>query len=286
MRSRRGRPLVLIHGFIGSPVFWQPLLAELPRELARRALTPTVCGHGTPNYPAPPAPAPEGSTQPGPDSFNNEVDRLAEWIREHRDQPSKARQGSQKPLRNQRPGRKAKIDLVGYSQGGRLALGLLTRHQQLFRRAVIIGTHPGLSSAEDRRRRREADETWAQLLETEGLEAFLNAWEALPHFSTQTPEQRASLRAFRQHLDPVQLARALRAVGLGAMPDHRPLLPTVEVPVTLVAGELDTKFTALAHEMEDLLPRGAAVVIPGTGHNPVLEAPRAIARLITGSRHG
>jgi 2-succinyl-6-hydroxy-2,4-cyclohexadiene-1-carboxylate synthase len=253
---------VLIHGFVGSPVFWQPILAELPCDLARRALIPTVCGHGTPDHPAPPAPA-----DPWPDSFNDEVDRLAAWIRE------------------QETG-EAKVDLAGYSQGGRLALGLLTRHQSLFRRAVIIGAHPGLSSDEDRRRRREADETWAQLLETEGLEAFLNAWEALPHFSTQTPEQRASLRAFRQHLDPLQLARALRALGLGAMPDHRPLLHSVDVPVTLVAGELDAKFTRLIHEMEDLLPRGVAVFVPHTGHNPVLEAPQAIARLIAGESRG
>ncbi len=270
MRSRSGAPLVLIHGFIGTPVFWRPLLDELPRSLARRALTPTVCGHSTPEHPAPPAPE-----TPGPHSFDEEVDRLAGWIR----QQEAERLG-------ETSGTKARVDLVGYSQGGRLALGLLTRHPQLFRRALVIGAHPGLSSEEDRRRRREADETWAHLLETEGLEAFLNTWEALPHFSTQTPEQRASLRAFRQHLDPVQLARALRAVGLGAMPDHRPGLAAVEVPVTLVSGELDVKFVRLAHEMEDLLPRGAAVLVPRTGHNPVLEDPRTIARLISGAGHG
>jgi naphthoate synthase len=51
--------------------------------------------------------------------------------------------------------------------------------------------------------------------------------------------------------------------------------------VALDTGELDVKFRAMAGELAALLPRARQVVLPGCGHNPVLERPAAVAHLLT-----
>ena len=54
-----------------------------------------------------------------------------------------------------------------------------------------------------------------------------------------------------------------------------------KLPVRLVVGELDPKFTALAEEAAALLPRATVVRVPGVGHNVLLEAPAALCALLS-----
>ena len=65
----------------------------------------------------------------------------------------------------------------------------------------------------------------------------------------------------------------------------RPLwdrLGEVAVPVTLVVGERDSKFRAVADEMAGRLRDARVVVVPGAGHAVHLEAPVEVARAIVG----
>lgn len=240
--------IVLIHGFTGSPASWDPIRRALDPPDSR-ILALTALGHGG---------------TPGPDNvaaFDDEVDRLAARISEGPDG----------------------AHLVGYSMGGRLALGLLVRHPALFRSATLIGASPGLTDAAERAARSARDEKWARLLDEEGLDSFVAAWEALPLFGSQTGLPRDALehqdRIRRSH-HPAGLARSLRALGLARMPDYRPYLPQIDIPVRLVVGERDTKFRALAAEMAERLPRATVTVVPDAGHNVVLERPTEIADLL------
>jgi len=56
-------------------------------------------------------------------------------------------------------------------------------------------------------------------------------------------------------------------------------LPRVTVPVLLVAGALDARFVAAAHELARDLPRAEVCVIPGAGHAAHLEQPEACLRV-------
>lgn len=253
--------LVLLHGFAGTPEVWQPVLEHLPEELRRDAWAPALAGHGI------------AAPISGPDSFEAEVERLAAGLDEL--------------VGPDRPNRELP-HLVGYSLGGRLALGLLARHRERFSGATLIGANPGLDppglgTPEERVARRAADERWARQLEEEGLQAFLDAWEAQPLFASQTPEQRREQRRLRSDLEPRALAAAHRALSLAGMPDYRPDLAKLDLPVTLVAGEADPKFHRLALEMAKALPRTEVHLVPRVGHNVVLEAPRAVAEIITGA---
>jgi len=70
------------------------------------------------------------------------------------------------------------------------------------------------------------------------------------------------------------LAASLRLTGTGT---QRPLwddLPRLTMPVLFVVGELDAKFTAIAHRMRERWGGDATVeVIPGAGHACHLERP-------------
>lgn len=239
------RPLVCLHGFTGRGEVWREMLELLPEGVD--AFCPDLLGHGAVS---------------SAESFEQEVDRLARALEER--------------------GFRAGV-LAGYSLGARLGLGLLARHRALFDRAVLVGGQPGLADAAERQARITADEQLAQRLETEGLERFLEHWQALPLFASQTElpaEIRAAQRAFRLRHDPHALAHSLRVLGLGRMPDLWPELPALDLPVRLVVGERDEKFCAIARKMAERLPRAAVEVVAGAGHNVGLERPRVLAAVL------
>jgi 2-succinyl-6-hydroxy-2,4-cyclohexadiene-1-carboxylate synthase len=166
--------------------------------------------------------------------------------------------------------------LLGYSLGGRLALALLARGV-VFRRAIIIGAAVGLASDEARMERRAADARFIRLLREEGIEAFADAWEAQPIFATQQSGER---KAQRRAQDALGLARSLEVLGLAEMPYLRPALGDVRVPIAYVAGEHDTKFVALGTELAACLPNVTLHVMPGAGHDVLLEAEHAVLALL------
>jgi pimeloyl-ACP methyl ester carboxylesterase len=54
-------------------------------------------------------------------------------------------------------------------------------------------------------------------------------------------------------------------------------LGELTIPVTLVVGERDEKFRAIAERMRERLPDARLAVIPGAGHAAQLERPDAVA---------
>ena len=233
---------VFLHGFLGDAGAWERVRAALP---AHAAFLPALLGHGEDGGDA--------------ETFTDEVDRLARRIE------SAGMRGAH---------------LVGYSLGARVALGLLVRHPRLFSRATLIGANPGLPGAAARSERIAADERWAERLTPAGLPAFLAAWEAQPVLALHRPIPdaiRAQMRARRLRHDPAGLAKSLRVLGLGQMPDFTPALAGIPVFVHLVAGARDDKFVALSQAMLPRLPRARLTLVPGAGHNVPLEAPEPLA---------
>jgi len=245
--------LVLLHGFSGSPSSFETLEREL-RLRGARIFCPALLGHGATG----PSWAPR---------FEEEVDRLASAI---------GRAGF------------AGAQLCGYSLGARVALGLLARHPFLFRGVTLVSVHPGLGSHEERASRVGSDERWCELLTRGGTRAFSRAWEAQPLFATQTRLPlgiKERQREIRRAHSADGLARSLRALGLGQMPDYRGVLQRPSIPVELVAGALDDKFVALAHGLSRNNPRLSLELVPDAGHNVLLEAPNALVRVLTRTLH-
>jgi 2-succinyl-6-hydroxy-2,4-cyclohexadiene-1-carboxylate synthase len=236
-------PVLALHGFTGSPDSWGFLA-----ESALAVIAPGLVGHA-------------GSTEAARvSSFEDEVERLSELA-----PPAEP------------------VHLVGYSLGARLALGIALRHPERVARLTLISGHAGLASEDDRRARRAADAVWVELLLGRGVLAFVDAWETQPLWATQAalPESaRARRRVARLSHDAAGLARSLRVTGLGEMPNYGNRLGELGMPVNVLAGELDDKFSSLARSMAERLRRPTLEVVPGAGHDLLLERPEFVTEVI------
>ena len=177
--------------------------------------------------------------------------------------------------------------LVGYSLGARLALSLALRHPGNVRAVVLVGGTPGIEDPAERTERAAADDALAASIARDGLEAFVERWEALPLFATQremAPELRAAQRAWRAGHEAGGIAWALSTLSTGRMPPRWGALATAPFAVHAVTGERDEKFTRIAEEM--VRRSGGRVVhhrVAGVGHNVALEDPAAVARVVAGA---
>jgi 2-succinyl-6-hydroxy-2,4-cyclohexadiene-1-carboxylate synthase len=172
--------------------------------------------------------------------------------------------------------------LAGYSMGGRLALALALRRPEPVRRLVLVSASPGLADPRERAARHAADTALADRIEAIGGEAFAREWAAQPLFADQPEAVAALAHEDRLRRSAAQHAAQLRGLGTGVMPPLWDRLSELAMPVTLVVGERDAKFRAIAERMRERLPQAALVVIPGAGHAAHLEVPAAVAEAIAG----
>ncbi len=172
---------------------------------------------------------------------------------------------------------------IGYSMGARVALELALRRP--LEALILIGATAGISDESERAARREADERWAQLLDAEGIDAFLARWEAQPVLAGHAaiPEPwRSRFRARRRQADPKALVHALRKWGTGTMTPLWDRLASITAPVLLLTGGADRKFAGLARVLASRLPDAVHVEIPDAGHAVHLERPREVGAAVLG----
>ena len=178
--------------------------------------------------------------------------------------------------------------LVGYSMGARMSLHAALQHPRHVTGLVLISGTPGIEDPQARADRRSADEALALRLETEGLEAFIDRWLALPMFAGLSPE--TDQRADRLTNVAVRLAESLRHAGVGTQVDVWDRLDSLTMPVLLIAGANDSKFTNTARRMHERIPQSTLVILDDVGHTAHLEDPIRCAAsmdewLSTAQRH-
>jgi 2-succinyl-6-hydroxy-2,4-cyclohexadiene-1-carboxylate synthase len=175
--------------------------------------------------------------------------------------------------------------LLGYSMGARFALHLAVADPSAFLALILVSGTAGLADAYDRDERRRADGAWVELLEREGLDAFLAAWDAQPILAghRRIPEPfRGRALARRRELEPALVAKALRAFGTGATMPLWDALRRVTLPTLLLTGAEDRKYGQLATELARGLPDAQHVEVSDAGHAVHLERPHEVASAIEG----
>ena len=172
---------------------------------------------------------------------------------------------------------------LGYSMGARLALACAVRYPSRVTSLVLLAGRAGIADPGERAARRRADEALAARIVAHGIEAFVDEWLAQPLFATLRrlgPEFMARERKARLANDARGLASSLRVLGPAAQPPLFETLPRLNMPVLLVAGALDERFVAAAHELARSLPSAEVCVIPDAGHAVHLEQPDACLRVV------
>jgi 2-succinyl-6-hydroxy-2,4-cyclohexadiene-1-carboxylate synthase len=248
--SGDGPPVVLLHGFTGSTATWTTLRTMLDDRFTTIAVD--FPGHGGSSVP----------DDPGSYALERFADDLALAL---------------DVLHVERAA------LLGYSMGGRAALRFLMQHSARVAALVLESTSPGIVDPAERAGRLAADAALADVVERDGVAAFVDRWERLPLWTSQRalPEEtRARLRAQRLRNSARGLANTLRGASAGADAPLLGALPSFTTPALLVAGALDTKYVDLARRMQIAMQCAELAVIPGAGHNVHLERPAAFTEVV------
>jgi 2-succinyl-6-hydroxy-2,4-cyclohexadiene-1-carboxylate synthase len=160
---------------------------------------------------------------------------------------------------------------VGYSMGGRLCLHLALASPQLVDRLVLIGTTPGIEDERERATRRAADDELADEIERIGVATFVDRWLSQPLFAGLDRSD-ADIQT-RLTNTAAGLASSLRLAGTGTQTPLWTRLGELTMPVLIVAGEHDAKFSEIGRRMADSIADASLAIIEGAGHATHLERP-------------
>lgn len=244
-------PLVLLHGFTMTHRTWDRLGERLAK--GRFLILPDLPGHGGSGVSPSRAEMAVGATS----------DALAEVV-------------------TRECGRR-RTALLGYSLGGRVALDFACKHQELLSCLILEGVSPGIEAEDARRERRAEDEALADEIELRGVEWFVDQWQENPLFSTQKDIPRGAfenVRRDRLSNSANGLAMSLRGAGIGAMVPLWDKIDRLAIPVLLVVGRKDRKYSVIAESMRERIPGSAVAKVDGAGHCVHLERPQEFAALI------
>lgn len=243
--------LVLLHGFTGSAISWGTLLDDFA-ILGMRIIALDMLGHGQSD-------APDDPQRYSMQYCQSDIISVLQTLGIKR----------------------GEAILLGYSMGGRIAL--YCAFSGYFRALILESASPGLATSAEREQRRVSDEALADRIKHEGIETFVNYWEQLPLFASQRNlpiehwnAQRAQRLTNRTH----GLANSLRGIGTGVQPSLDQRLPTLTIPVLLIAGKLDSKFCTIAQQMAQQLPEVQLQIVPNAGHTVHLENPDLFFTLV------
>lgn len=162
---------------------------------------------------------------------------------------------------------------LGYSMGARFCLHLALASPELVRGLVLVGGTAGIEDPAERAARRARDAEIADRIEAQGLEPFLDDWLRQPLFASLPPERAFRSERLANTVDG--LRSSLDQAGTGTQDPSWHRLGDLQMPVLVVAGELDTKFAALADRMASTIGANATLaLIPQAGHAAHLEQPQ------------
>jgi len=245
-----GEPLLLLHGFTGSHKSWGKYVDTWSKQF--RVIAVDIIGHGFSECPEEPN---RYSMQHAVQDMEALLDKL----------------------------QLAKVHIVGYSMGGRLALSFAMMHSERVNKLVIESGSPGIETEELIQQRKLADEELACKIEQEGILKFIDYWESIPLFQTLrqcSAEAQQSIREQRLYNDPLGLANSLRGMGTAAQPSWWDQLHLLDVPVLLICGEQDEKFVAIATKMNAKLPNSNYAEVSNSGHLVHVEQPLIFDKLV------
>jgi 2-succinyl-6-hydroxy-2,4-cyclohexadiene-1-carboxylate synthase len=238
-----GPPLLLLHGFTGSVRTWDEIRPTL-RNVAQ-VITIDLIGHGR-------SAAPDDPRRYSFEWATRDVLALLDSMR----LPS--------------------VDLLGYSMGGRLALHLALEMPERIGALLVESASPGIEDPLARRQRIDSDAALAERILRNGIHAFVDEWERLPllqlapHVSAETV---ARQRTHRIENSPLGLANSLLGMGAGQQPPVWSQLKALTLPVSLLVGADDARYTELAQRMAQLLPAADIAVVAAAGHTVHLDQP-------------
>jgi 2-succinyl-6-hydroxy-2,4-cyclohexadiene-1-carboxylate synthase len=238
-----GPPLLLLHGFTGSVRAWDDVRPAL-RTFAQ-VIAIDLIGHGR-------SAAPDDGRRYSFDWATRDLVALLESLR------------------------LPKVNVLGYSMGGRLALHFAVNTSERIDRLILESASPGIEDGLQRRQRIDSDTALADRILRDGIGAFVAEWEQQPLLlpaAHAAAEARARQHAQRLDNSAIGLANSLLGMGAGRQAPLWSSLKNLRMPVTLIVGAMDSRYIEVAEQMAKLLPAADLSAVAAAGHTVHLDQP-------------
>ncbi|MCM3611553.1 2-succinyl-6-hydroxy-2,4-cyclohexadiene-1-carboxylate synthase [Planococcus sp. MERTA32b] len=248
LNEDKDQALVFLHGFTGSTKTWHKIV---PHFEEYKIVLIDLLGHGGTD-------SPKDSERYSMEEQLRDLEKIFDLLE----------------LKN--------FVLAGYSMGGRTALAYACIFPERLSALLLESSSPGLKTEEQRSERRTNDGSLAERIISGGVISFVDSWEKIPLFKTQEALPEPVKRAVREERlaqDPIGLANSLIGMGTGAQKSYWEAISQLQLPVLLVTGKLDEKFTAIAGEMVSLMPNAEHREIMA-GHALHVEKPAEFATIV------
>jgi 2-succinyl-6-hydroxy-2,4-cyclohexadiene-1-carboxylate synthase len=174
-----------------------------------------------------------------------------------------------------------RMHLAGYSMGGRTALLYALEHPDQVTSLTLLSASPGIEDDKARAERAANDAVLADRIVEEGLEKFVTDWtgnEVISGGVDDTALREGRRDRLAQRADG--LRGSLLGMGQGVQPNLWGRLSELRMPVLLIAGERDEKYSALMTEMAERIPEARLIIIPNAGHDIVSAVPESLAETL------
>lgn len=237
----KGSAILFLHGFTGSSENWKPISQVLAKDF--KIIMPDLLGHGRSDSPL--------------DFQRYTIEAIARDMMALLDHLNIET-----------------VKLVGYSMGGRLALYIALHYPQRIQQLILESSSPGLREAQEREARQQKDTELAHFILANPIEVFTNYWESLDLWKSQeglNPEAVMHLRQIRLKNHQTGLANSLLGMGTGVQPSLWEDLGALPMPVALIVGGFDKKFSGINESMCQMIRDCELYRVEKAGHTVHLE---------------
>ena len=174
--------------------------------------------------------------------------------------------------------------LMGYSMGGRVAVGLALEHPEMVKALIIAnsGFAPMERSQEEMQQMAKLREQRMKIVEEQGLEPIMNESTAMVFsagWPDKNPEVFEQYKQIRLKNDPGSYLGAMRAMVWGAQP---PDVSKLSCPTLIIGGESDGLMGAESAKATQALIPGSQLKVMPTGHASAIEQPEEFNATVLG----
>ena len=173
--------------------------------------------------------------------------------------------------------------LIGYSMGGRLSLAFALKFPELLNGLILESSSAGISNEQEREKRKETDFQLADMILNKPIQDFITSWMdqelfgTLKRFSNSKIDQ---IKKEKYKNNRTGISNSLRGFSTGVMPHYGNQLKSLNIPVLLLSGQLDSKYTKINSGLQKKFSKAKHSVIKTSGHNTHLEEPQNFIHVV------
>ena len=169
-----------------------------------------------------------------------------------------------------------KIDICGYSMGGRLAVAFAAEYPNMVKSLILESTRLGIENKSKKRNRIKSDNKIASEILDDYI-SFIDIWQGKELFKNQKSrnlEGWGEQREARLSQNPEQLALSIKCLGLGKMPTFIDEFIQFDFPIYLINGQEDQQYLKIGKKIRYMNRNVFEYIIDNAGHNTHIDNPQ------------